>query len=52
MARIINTIPSIRCKCKALFEVVELPQGKTQEVVCPACGEHFVYPATHPENAE
>jgi len=47
MARIIRPVWAIRCSqsgCKALFEVATLEKGKQQEVVCPSCGEHYVYP--------
>jgi len=47
MARIIRPVWAIRCvgsSCKTLFEVAELKDGKTQEVICPKCGEHYVYP--------
>jgi len=47
MARIIRPVWAIRCvqsSCKGLFEVARLEEGKTQEVVCPVCGEHYVYP--------
>ena len=47
MARIIRPTLAIRCvqsNCKELFEVVALEEGKQQEVVCPKCGEHYVYP--------
>jgi uncharacterized Zn-finger protein len=47
MARIIRPVWAIRCvqsSCKCLFEVVRLEKGKTQEVVCPHCGEHYLYP--------
>lgn len=47
MARIIRPVWAIRCvqsSCKCLFEVVRLEKGKTQEVVCPQCGEHYLYP--------
>lgn len=47
MARIIRPVWAIRCvqsSCKTIFEVARLEEGKTQEVVCPACGEHYVYP--------
>jgi hypothetical protein len=27
-----------------LFEVAEVEEGKQQEVVCPGCGEHYIYP--------
>ena len=48
MARIIRPTWAIRCVnsgCRELFEVVRLEEGKQQEVVCPKCGEHYVYPA-------
>ena len=51
MARIVRPTWAIRCVqsgCKCLFEVAKLEEGKQQEVVCPNCGEHYVYPA--PEN--
>ncbi len=47
MARIIRPTWAIRCVqsgCKALFEVAVLEDGKQQEVVCPNCGEHYLYP--------
>ena len=47
MARIIRPVLAVRCVqsgCKTLFEVAELEPGKQQEVVCPTCGEHYVYP--------
>ena len=47
MARIVRPTWAIRCSnssCKELFEVVQLEKGKQQEVVCPKCGEHYVYP--------
>ena len=47
MARIVRPVWAIRCvnsSCKELFEVVELEEGKQQEVVCPKCGEHYLYP--------
>lgn len=47
MARIVRPTLAIRCvqsNCRELFEVVELEEGKQQEVVCPKCGEHYVYP--------
>ena len=46
MARIIRPTWAIRCvnsSCRELFEVVVI-DGKQQEVVCPKCGEHYVYP--------
>jgi len=47
MARLIRPTWAIRCTqsgCKELFEVVELEEGKQQEVICPSCGEHYTYP--------
>lgn len=48
MARIVRPSWAIRCQsagCKALFEVaVILQKGISQEVVCPNCGEHYLYP--------
>lgn len=47
MARMVRPTWAIRCvqsNCKALFEVVELEGDKQQEVICPECGEHYVYP--------
>ena len=47
MARLIRPTWAIRCTqsgCKQLFEVAKLEDGKQQEVVCPNCGEHYVYP--------
>ena len=47
MARLVRPTGAIRCVqsgCKTLFEVAQLEDGKQQEVVCPACGEHYVYP--------
>ena len=57
MARIIRPVLAIRCvqsSCKSLFEVANVKEGVTQEVVCPACGEHYVYPPTqeHQEGSE
>lgn len=49
MARIVRVAWAIRCvnsSCRTLFEVAKLEEGKQQEVVCPACGEHYVYPET------
>ena len=46
MARIIRPTWAIRCvnsSCRELFEVAVI-EGKQQEVVCPKCGEHYVYP--------
>ena len=53
MARIIRPTWAIRCVnsgCRNLFEVVMLENGKQQEVVCPQCGEHYVYPAIEDDN--
>ena len=47
MARIIRPTWAIRCvqsSCRTLFEVVVLEDGRQQEVVCPGCGEHYLYP--------
>jgi hypothetical protein len=47
MARIIRPSWAIRCVmsgCKTLFEVAKIKDGEQQEVVCPGCGEHYVYP--------
>ena len=47
MARLIRPSLAIRCVqsgCKTLFEVAKVEDGKQQEVVCPGCGEHYVYP--------
>ncbi|MGN0018634.1 MAG: hypothetical protein ACI37S_06300 [Candidatus Gastranaerophilaceae bacterium] len=47
MARLVRPTWAIRCTqsgCKQLFEVAILEDGKQQEVVCPNCGEHYVYP--------
>ena len=47
MARLIRPTWAIRCVqsgCKCLFEVAQTEDGKQQEVVCPNCGEHYVYP--------
>ena len=47
MARIVRPTWAIRCtssSCRTLFEVAVLEDGKQQEVVCPNCGEHYVYP--------
>ena len=52
MARLVRPTWAIRCTqsgCKQLFEVAVLEDGK-QQVVCPACGEHYVYPI--PKEAE
>jgi len=55
MARIIRPVWAIRCTnsgCKKLFEVAALPQGKQQEVVCPDCGEHFIYPPVNGQESD
>jgi len=52
MARIIRPSWAIRCVqsgCKTLFEIAKVREGKTQEVICPACGEHYVYPPAEKE---
>lgn len=50
MARIVRPSLAIRCvQCKELFEVAELENGKQQEVICPKCGEHYVYPVIEKE---
>ena len=52
MARIIRPTWAIRCvqsSCRTLFEVVPLEEGKQQEVVCPSCGEHYLYPPISPD---
>ncbi len=52
MARVVRPSWAIRCvqsSCRELFEVVELEGDKQQEVVCPACGEHYVYPIVEKE---
>ena len=52
MARLIRPTWAIRCVqsgCKQLFEVAIPEEGKQQEVVCPACGEHYVYPVLNEE---
>lgn len=49
MARLIRPTWAIRCVqsgCRELFEVAIIEDGRQQEVVCPACGEHYVYPIT------
>lgn len=55
MARIIRPTWAIRCVnsgCRKLFEVAMLDDKKQQEVVCPDCGEHYVYPPLNEENSE
>ncbi|MGN0004935.1 MAG: hypothetical protein ACI37Z_03005 [Candidatus Gastranaerophilaceae bacterium] len=47
MARIIRPTWAIRCNqsgCKTLFEVAKTKDGVQQEVICPNCGEHYIYP--------
>lgn len=48
MARIVRPAWAIRCQtsgCKDLFEVAVITQkGINQEVICPSCGEHYLYP--------
>jgi len=47
MARIVRPGWSIRCvqsSCKTLFEIAIINDGLQQEVICPKCGEHYVYP--------
>ena len=53
MARLVRPSWAIRCTqsgCRTLFEVAELEEGKQQEVVCPNCGEHYVYPIDENKN--
>ena len=53
MARLIRPTLAIRCVqsgCKRLFVVAQVEDGKQQEVVCPECGEHYVYPIYDEEN--
>lgn len=53
MARIVRPVWAIRCvqsSCKTLFEIAIIEDGKNQEVVCPGCGEHYVYPPPKDEN--
>ena len=55
MARIVRPSWAIRClnsSCKELFEVVPLEAGKQQEVVCPKCGEHYLYPPLSEDEKE
>ena len=55
MAKLIRPSWAIRCtqsSCRTLFEVAKLENGKQQEVVCPNCGEHYVYPIIEDENSE
>ena len=54
MARLIRPTWAFRCVqsgCKTLFEVAVTEDGKQQEVVCPNCGEHYVYPV-RPEDEQ
>ena len=39
MARLVRPTWAI-----TLFEVAQTEDGRQQEVVCPNCGEHYVYP--------
>lgn len=53
MARIVRPSWAIRCvqsSCRELFEVAILEDGKQQEVVCPKCGEHYLYPVLPDDN--
>ena len=55
MARIIRPTWAIRCVnsgCRKLFEVAMIEEGKQQEVVCPDCGEHYVYPIVEENNEQ
>jgi len=56
MARIVRPVWAIRCvqsSCKTLFEIAVIEEdGKTQEVVCPGCGEHYVYPPPKDDEKE
>ena len=55
MARLVRPSWAIRCTqsgCKELFEVAKLEEGKQQEVICPKCGEHFVYPIIDEDSDE
>ena len=55
MAKIIRPSLAIRCThstCRTLFEIARVPEGKQQEVVCPGCGEHYIYPPLHEEDSE
>ncbi len=55
MARIIRPVLAIRCvqsTCKTLFEVANVKDGQTQEVVCPGCGEHYEYPPKAEDNIQ
>ena len=53
MAKLIRPTWAIRCTqsgCRTLFEVAKTENGIQQEVVCPNCGEHYVYPIIEEEN--
>jgi len=55
MAKIVRPTWAIRCSasgCRELFEVVVLEEGRQQEVVCPKCGEHYLYPPLASDNVE
>lgn len=55
MARIIRPVLAIRCSissCRTLFEVANVEDGRQQEVVCPGCGEHYVYPPTKEDEVQ
>lgn len=55
MARIVRPAWAIRCSvssCKELFEIVKLDEGKQQEVICPSCGEHYLYPPLSSDDVE
>ncbi len=55
MARIIRPTWAIRCQnssCRELFEVVVLSDDKQQEVVCPKCGEHYIYPPSQDDEVQ
>lgn len=46
MARVVRPTLAIRCvqsSCRTLFEVAMIKDDHMQEVVCPGCGEHYVY---------
>ena len=55
MARLIRPTWAVRCVqsgCKCLFEVAIPEEGKQQEVICPNCGEHYVYPVIENQNKD
>jgi len=55
MARIVRPTWAIRClnsSCRELFEVVVLSDNKQQEVVCPKCGEHYIYPPSNDDEIQ